>query len=49
LVSCMVFFSTLKMGAVQSSETSGDIYRIKRNYIHEDLLLIITAVKTSGT
>jgi hypothetical protein len=46
LVSCMAFFSTLKTKAVRFSETSGDVYKAKRSYIHEDLFLTVTALKT---
>jgi hypothetical protein len=39
LISCMVYFQTLKMQATCSSETSADIQRTKRCYIAKERAL----------
>jgi hypothetical protein len=49
LVSYMTLFLILNMEAVRSSETSGDVYKTKKSYIHDDLVLMVTVLKTSGT
>jgi hypothetical protein len=36
LVSCLAYFSTLKMGAIYFSETSFDFHRTAQFYIPED-------------
>jgi hypothetical protein len=49
LVSCLAFFSALKVGAICSSETSDDFHPITRRYIREDRTLspFILKLRTS--
>jgi hypothetical protein len=47
LVSCLTYSSTLKVGAIRSSETSVDFQRTIRRYIPEDRTLVHYPVQTS--